>query len=187
MKSGTRAIEGLVRKKPVSLKLGFSGKDYGYAIDLGLPIHPTTSLFALDPVIKTESLWLGEDLKRSSLLAERRGPSTRIRQENGTWREVMMDKLSSFDSMMTHCADPTEAAELLYLRERMRNWRFYDQLRTDRDAPARRPQIGTYTPVLAGDGADFAAAIQAILEIGDERALRVPACMWTQGAVISSF
>jgi predicted ATPase len=172
MKSGARPVEGLARKKPVSLKLGFAGRDYGYAIDLGLPIHPTTSLFALDPVIKAESLWLGEDLKRSSVLAERHGPSARIRQENGTWRDVMMGKLSSFDSMMTHCTDPNEAAELLYLRERMRNWRFYDQLRTDRDAPARRPQIGTYTPVLAGDGADFAAAIQTILEIGDERGLR---------------
>ncbi len=171
MKSGTGPIEGLVRKKPVSLKLGFAGPNYGYAIDLGFPVHPTTSLFSLDPVIKTESLWLGEDLKRSTLLAERRGPSARIRQENGTWREVMMDRLSSFDSMMTHCADPNEAAELLYVRERMRNWRFYEHLRTDRDAPARRPQIGTYTPVLASDGSDLAAAVQTILEVGDERAL----------------
>jgi hypothetical protein len=32
----------------------------------------------------------------------------------------------------------------------MRAWRFYDHFRTDRDAPARRPQIGTRTPVLAG-------------------------------------
>ena len=54
--------------------------------------------------------------------------------------------------MMTHCSDPREAIELLVLRERMRDWRFYDHLRTDRDAPARKPQIGTYTPVLASDG-----------------------------------
>lgn len=49
----------------------------------------------------------------------------------------------------------------------MREWRFYDHLRTDRDAPARRPQIGTYTPVLASDGFDLAAAIQTIIEIGN--------------------
>ncbi len=50
--------------------------------------------------------------------------------------------------MMTHCADPHGAPELLRLRDDMRAWRFYDHLRTDREAPARRPQVGTYTPVL---------------------------------------
>src|SRR5262249_33617258 len=70
------------------------------------------------------------------------------------------------DSMLTHCADPREAPELLDLRDRMRNWRFYDHFRTDRDAPARRPQVGTRTPVLAHDGADLAAALQTIREIG---------------------
>jgi len=72
--------------------------------------------------------------------------------------------------MMTHAADPREASELLLLRDRMRNWRFYDHLRTDRDAPARRPQIGTRTPVLASDGADLAAAVQTIRDIGDPEA-----------------
>src|ERR1700726_449137 len=69
--------------------------------------------------------------------------------------------------MMTHCSDPREALELLLLRERMRDWRFYDHLRTDREAPSRKPQIGTYTPVLASDGSDLAAAVQTIGEIGD--------------------
>jgi predicted ATPase len=43
---------------------------------------------------------------------------------------------------------------MLLLREEIRGWRFYDQLRTDAAAPARMPQIGTYTPVLGHDGAD---------------------------------
>jgi predicted ATPase len=73
--------------------------------------------------------------------------------------------------MMTHAADPKDGLELLVLRERMRAWRFYDHLRTDRDAPARFPKIGTRTPVLSSDGADLAAALQTILEIGDEQAL----------------
>ncbi len=68
--------------------------------------------------------------------------------------------------MMTHCADPHHAIELLMLRERMRDWRFYDHLRTDLDAPSRKPKIGTYTPVLAGDGSDLAAAVQTVREIG---------------------
>jgi predicted ATPase len=72
---------------------------------------------------------------------------------------------------MTHCADPREAQELLVVRERMRGWRFYDHLRTDAEAPARRPQIGTRTAALASDGSDLAAAIQTIREVGDADAL----------------
>jgi predicted ATPase len=58
------------------------------------------------------------------------------------------------------------------MRDRMREWRFYDHLRTDRDAPARRPQVGTYTPVLSGDGADVASAVRTIGSIGDDAALQ---------------
>jgi predicted ATPase len=75
--------------------------------------------------------------------------------------------MAPFDSMMTHCAAPDDGAELLIVRERMRNWRFYDSPRTDADAPARRPRVGTYTPVMASDGADLPAALQTIREIGD--------------------
>lgn len=55
------------------------------------------------------------------------------------------------------------------MRELMRDWGFQDCLRTDRDAPARRPQIGTYTSVLGSEGADAAAAVQTIRKIGDAK------------------
>src|SRR4029077_15923949 len=42
-------VHGLLRKASVSLKLGFSGDDYGSAIDLGLPQQPTSSHFFRDP------------------------------------------------------------------------------------------------------------------------------------------
>ena len=164
MKAGTQPVQGLVRKNAISLKLGFSGEDYGYAIDLGLPI-PDSSLFSTDPVIKAESLWTGERLGRSNAFALRNGPGVRIRDDKGEWQQAYTH-LAPFDSMMTHCSDPREAIELLVLRERMRNWRFYDHMRTDSEAPARKPQVGTYTPVLAADGSDLAAAIQTIREIG---------------------
>jgi predicted ATPase len=166
MKAGTQPVQGLVRKSSISLKLGFSGEDYGYAIDLGLPSPGFPSKFSSDPEIKAESLWTGERLGRSNAFAIRSGRSVRIRNENGEWRQAHQH-LASFDSMMTHCSDPREAIELLVLRERMRDWRFYDHMRTDPDAPARKPQVGTYTPVLASDGSDLAAAVQTILEIGD--------------------
>ncbi len=165
MKRGDDKIEGTVRKGVVSLKLGFSGEHYGYAIDLGLPVGGSTP-FLNDPDIKLESVWTGEKLGRSGLFAERRGPLVRIRGESGEWRQTMTD-IAAFDSMLTQCADPREAPELLFLREQMRAWRFYDQLRSDRDAPARKPQVGTYTPILANDGSDLAAAIMTIESVGD--------------------
>lgn len=72
---------------------------------------------------------------------------------------------------MTQMADPRHAPEMLMLRELIRAWRFYDHFRTDSDSPARSPQIGTSTPVLGNDGADLAAAVQTIREIGDWDAL----------------
>lgn len=167
MKARDVAITGTVRRKPIALKLGFASSDYGYAVELGLPSD--ASAFSNDPEIKTEAVWVGEYLRRNNGFAERRGPSVRIRSDDGSWEQVT-SALPAFDSMMTHAADPRSAPELLNLRDRMRDWRFYDQLRTDRDAPARRQQIGTRTPVLAGDGADLAAAIQTIFEIGDQQA-----------------
>jgi predicted ATPase len=164
MKRGEQPVQGMVRKASLSLKLGFSGQDYGYAIDLGLP-QPSSSQFSRDPEIKAEAQWTGEILGRANAFALRNGPGVRIRDGAGAWRQVLQH-LAPFDSMMTHCSDPREAAELLFLRERMRDWRFYDHFDTSRDAPARKPQIGTYTPVLGSDGADLAAAMQTIREIG---------------------
>jgi len=165
VKRGDYPVEGTVRRSRIGLKLGFAGNDYGYAIDLGLP-QPSGSHFARDPEIKAESLWTGETLGRANAFAVRHGPSVRIRNQSGDWKQVDLP-LAPFDSMMTHCSDPRDALELLLLRERMRDWRFYDHFRTDPDAPARRPQIGTYTPVLASDGTDLAAAIQTVREIGN--------------------
>lgn len=165
MKRGEQPVQGTVRKDRVSVKLGFSSNDYGYAIDLGLPLPNRT--FGRDPEIKAESLWTGPVLQRANCFAERRGPSVTLRDRNGERRQAYT-RLESFDSMLTHCANPEDGMELLLLRERLRDWRFYDHFRTDTDAPARRRQVGTRTPVLASDGADLAAAVATIQEIGIE-------------------
>lgn len=170
MKTGQVPVQGTVRQKQVSLKLGFADQDYGYAIDLGLPQQDKTSMFNADPEIKSEALWVGEYLRRANEIAGRTGPAVKVLSATGS-RNTVIGNLASFDSMMTHAADPKTAPELLAIRERMRQWRFYDHLRTDQDAPSRTPQIGTRTPTLASTGADVAAAFQTIREIGNPDAL----------------
>ena len=169
MLRGDTPVQGTRRSGPISLRMGFSSEDFGYAIDLGYPepMHP----FQRDPEIKVEVMWTGELLGRANLFAERRGPVVNLRRsDSGEWRSSLTNLLP-FDSMVTHCADPVDGLELLLMRERMRNWRFYDNLRTDADAPSRRPQVMTYTPALASDGSDLAAAIATIIAIGDREAL----------------
>jgi len=169
VKRGEHKVEGTVRKERTNLRLGFAGDEFGYAIDLGLP-SPSRSAFALDPEIKTETIWAGPVLRPAALLVERHAAVVRSRNSEGDC-DVLAYELSSFDSMLTQFADPRNAPEMLRLREQIRSWRFYDHFRTDVDAPARLPQIGTHTPVLSNDGADMAAALQTILEIGDPEAL----------------
>ena len=169
VRRGDYPVQPTVRQKPVNLRLGFASEEFGYLIDLGLP-KPFKSAFDLDPEIKRECIWYGPVLRPSALLAERESCVVRVRSEQGDWR-VVAHGLSAFDSMMTQVADPRNAPEMLTLRESIRAWRFYDHFRTDSEAPARSAQIGTRTPVLANDGADLAAAIQTIREVGDDTAL----------------
>jgi predicted ATPase len=183
---GEHPVQGTSRKRPVSLRLGFASEDFGYAVDLGLPpqTRGSTSAFLHDPEIKRECVWNGPTLRPSSLLVDRRGPLVKVRGEDGDWTFVTQG-LSTFDSMMTHCADPRSTPEMLMLREHIRGWRFYDQLRTDVTAPARLPQIGTHTPVLGNDGADLAAALQTIAEIGESDALKDSVADAFPGASVS--
>jgi predicted ATPase len=165
---GEHPVQGIGRKSPIRLQMGFAADDYGYAIDLGLPTDGA-SAFHLDPEIKHEALWSGAMLRPSAVLAERRGGLAQIAGDAD--RVTLSQHVPLWDSMLTHCADPQAAPEMIALRERIRAWRFYDQLRSDPDAGARRPQVGTRTVALGHDGSDLAAALQTIREIGDPEAL----------------
>ena len=130
---GEEPVQGVLRKGPVSLRLGFATTDFSYAIDLGLP-PPPCGAFSHDPEIKHECVWNGMILRPSAILVDRRGGLVKARDTDGKWT-IVTSHLASFDSMMTHCGDPR------------------------------------HTPVLSHDGADLAAALQTIREIGDPEAL----------------
>lgn len=168
MKSGEVPIQGGPRNDVVRLRLGFSGEDFGYAISLGLP-EPSRSAFALDPEIKRECIWAGPCYRPASLLVDREGPM--VRQREGRSWQVLAQHLPSYDSLFDQIGNDPGCPEVFQLRETIRRWRFYDHFRTDADAPARQPQLGTRTPVLHHDGRDLAAALQTIREIGNRKAL----------------
>ena len=129
----------------------------------------TPSAFSLDPEIKRECIWAGGSYRPASLLVDRAGAMVRMR-EGRNW-QVMAQHLPSFDSLYEQIGNDPACPEVSHLREHIRRWRFYDHFRSDAEAPARQPQLGTRTPVLHHDGRDLAAALQTIREIGYAAAL----------------
>jgi predicted ATPase len=169
VRSGEYDVEGTVRSERVSLQLGFAADEFSYLIDLGIPVR-SDSAFNLDPEIKRELVWTGQVQRPATMLVRRRGPLVELRDGRG-WEPVHTE-LRTYESVLTEVIDPVRAPELIWVREQVRSWRFYDHFRTDLEAPARQAQIGTRTPVLHHDGRDLAAALQTIVEIGDREALQ---------------
>lgn len=160
---------------PISLRLGIATDDLSYAIDLGLPQIPAFTVPGgapvMDPEVKSETVWHGTVLRPATTLAERRSLAVRHRDETGAMR--LSDwRVRDSESMLATLASPTETPELFELREAARQWRFYDHLRTDTEAPARRPGPVGFTPVLDADGSNFTGALATVLGVGDEQLLQ---------------
>ncbi len=171
MRRGDVEVQGGPKQKLSRLRLGFSGEDFGYSISLGYPVPGSAgpTAFALDPEIKRECIWAGNSYRPASALVDREGNIIKVRDKR-QWN-VIAQHSSHFESIFTQATDPEKAPEILSLKEQIRGWRFYDHFRSDAEAPARLPQLGTRTPVLHHDGRDLAAALQTIIEIGDVDAL----------------
>jgi predicted ATPase len=134
----------------------------------GSPVEGETA-FKLDPDIKAESVRLHGS--RRTALMQREGAKVSI--SDGEGRMMRHDSpLLPSESLLAQLQEPQAYPELHALQQEMARWRFYHQFRTDPDSPLRYPQVGVRTPVLAHDGRDLAAALQTIIEIGDERELR---------------
>ncbi|ALD12506.1 AAA family ATPase [Clavibacter capsici] len=174
MRDGEHEVQGTMRKGPIALRLGFAGDELGYLVDLGIPQRDPSAMpptmFGRDPEIKRELVFSGPVPRPRSLLLERRWQDVRVRDEADGWMHVPAP-VPPHLSVLSEVADAVTSPDAMILRRRMSGWRFYDHLRTDVDAPARRPRVGTRTPVLASDGSDLAAAVQTIREWGDGDAL----------------
>ncbi|MBA0048705.1 AAA family ATPase [Mycobacteroides sp. LB1] len=157
----TGTVQGTVRTRPVSIELGYASTDFGYLVDLGLPI-PSDSAFGRDPEIKREAVFTGPSLRPSATLVRRTRPVVEARADSGRGFEDFSRSLPTYRSVLSEF--PGRFPELGAVRDTLRGWRFYDGFRVDMLAPARQPQIGTRTTVLSNDGSDLAAAIQTIIE-----------------------
>ena len=155
-------------KKPVRVAVGVALEDFDYQLALGPP-PPALTAFALDPEIKTEVITpVGRPRTK---LMERHGESLFARDGEGRRREFPM-MLRSAEAALVQVLDPQEMPVVAAVRQELAGWRFYHQFRTDERAPSRRPQIGVRTWRLHADGRDLAAALQTIIENGNEESLR---------------
>lgn len=161
-------IQGTAKKAPLRVSFGFAAADVAYEISLGLPT-PSSSRFAFDPEIKSETVWQKPPRRASNTWLEREGAHVRARERDG-WTRLEFSPATN-RSVLAELGEPERFPELFALRERLRGWRFYDGFRTDAESPLRQPRIGVRTGALAHDGRDLAAALQTILEIGDAPAL----------------
>lgn len=165
----TGQVQGTTRTGPVSLELGFATDDFGYLVDLGLPqMAGHESLFSLDPEIKREAVFAGPVMRNSSTLVRRTRDYVEARAESGRGFDKVTQALPAYRSVLAEYAHPGAHPELAAVRDRLRNWRFYDGFRVDPAAPSRQRTVGTRTPVLSDDGSDMAAAIQTIIEAGHD-------------------
>src|ERR1700724_1412568 len=161
------------KKPPKRVVLGFEGEEFAYELQVGLPgfnEHALGTMFNLDPRVKEEYIWPSET-KRRVLMLKREEPSAWLRNSEGNMITYPF-KISKHESVLSQIIDRHLYPEIGALRNEILSWRFYHHFRTDLESPLRQPQIGVQTTVLSHDGSDLAAALQTILEIGDESALK---------------
>ena len=157
-KSGPRLIR---------LTAGFSEPDrletaYRYEIEVGYP-SPDAPVLGFEPQIKTEVLTYISGQRRVRLM-DRNGPSVMVRGPDGRAVEVDIDLLAS-ETALSQVQDPSRYPVLDLVRRTLLAWRFYHDLRTDPDAPMRKPCIAVAAPMLAADGANLAAVFGTLASI----------------------
>jgi predicted ATPase len=162
---------GPYEEGPVRMRIGVTLDELAYSLSCGLvpPVPGESGLFARDPEVKEEHVWVLEGKRRHELL-KRKDRTAFVRDAEGK-RVTFPATLWSGESVLAQLSEPHRFPVLSALRMELGSWRFYHHFRTDAESPVRQPQVGIRTPVLSHDGQDLAAALQTILDVGDERGL----------------
>jgi predicted ATPase len=157
------------RLEPVRMGLGVKTDTFNYEMVCGLP-KPCRSAFDLDPEVKEERVWMEAQRGMKVTFFERTAERSWILDREERLSDYSGELLPT-ESVLSQLREPHLYPELSALRSEMGQWRFYHHFRTDHESPLRHPQVGVRTPVLSHDGRDLAAALQTIIEIGQEEDL----------------
>jgi predicted ATPase len=171
------------RKEPVriTLKAGFAASaagtpDYAYEVSAGLVYSyeteiglrtPTAAAFPLEPQVKEETL-THHHRGRARKILERRGPAVFVRDIDGDRSELGTELLAS-ETALGSIEDVARFPDIYAIRQTMLDWRFYHEMRTDRDAALRQPCLAVTSPTLASDGANLAAVFATLAHIRQDR------------------
>ena len=150
---------GRKHKERARVELEARWDELGYSLSLGLEPPPTR--FPFDPHVKEERVRYD-----GAELCQRGEGSATARDADGN-RAIFPFSLEHNRSILVQLVEPHRFPVLSTLRQLLGGWRFYHHLRSDPEAPSRRPRLGMRTTVLAGDGRDLAAALATIYDIGD--------------------
>src|SRR6266704_4512173 len=164
------------KQPPKRVVLGFEAAKFAYELQSGLQSqneHALGTMFILDPRVKEEYIWYiwPSEAKRRVAMLKRDEPSAWLRNAEGNMVTYPF-QISKHESVLSQIIDPHLYPEISAIRNEILSWRFYHHFRTDLESPLRQPQIGVQTTVLSHDGSDLAAALQTILENGDETFFR---------------
>ncbi len=170
--------------EPKRLKWNLQHEDFSLETECGLipagPGDPT--MFRTDPDVKLEVLRYGQDGGR--IMARRKGGSMNLKATDGT-AELRILPAPFPESMLSEVRDGIRFPCLTAVREALLAWRFYHHFSTAPEAAIRKPLIGSWSPVLASDGANLAATLQSLIESGLRDSLDAvislafPGCGWS--------
>ena len=163
---------GMRRKKDEPRRVGWEIEDDHFVFSHECGLIPTApgdpTMFRTDPDIKTEIIRLGS--KQGRPMAKRAATAIGVRGEGGKMETIPLP-FHLPESMLSEVRDGLRYPALTAVRETLLGWRFYHHFRVDAESPLRRPRVGFWSPVLAGDGANLAATLQSIAESGREELL----------------
>jgi predicted ATPase len=80
-------------------------------------------------------------------------------------RSQLGTELMASETALGSLEDPARYPDLYAIRRAMLDWRFYHEMRTDLDAPLRRPCLAVVSPTLASDGSNLAAVLATLVYI----------------------
>ena len=153
--------------RQIRLSAGFSEPNrletaHRYEVEVGYPA-PGAPVLGFEPQIKTESLTYLSGSRRVRLM-DRKGPSVMVRDSEGRAVELDVDLLAS-ETALSQVQDPSRYPALDLVRRTLLEWRFYHDLRTDPDAPMRKPCTAVAAPTLTSDGSNLAAVFGTLASI----------------------